>query len=637
MSLALFVLCLFPIAAQAGSLPALPPPSAPVPDCVPGSNRDFTVGPGHTFAELHDVPWESLMAGDSVRIYWRAVPYKGKFMVGAKGSAASPVHICGVRGADGSRPIITGDGASTRAALLNEYGSASARDVHQSRGIVMVKQLGSGVWDDFPTYIDIFGLDIRSGHPNYSYTDAAGTSKKYVAFGACVWLERGQNIRIMDNSISDCSQGIFTKSTDDGAYAITKNIVISHNTFSNNGIVDDFHMHTTYTASWNIIFEFNTYLPLRAGATGNGPKDRSVYSVFRYNDIRGGAHAIDMVEAQDFPQTAVTLPEYRTTLVYGNVIEKDGETGSLFHYGGDSYGAAAGDLWGERFFRKGTLWFFDNTVTITGLKAELFQLDTTEERAEVFNNVFYFAPGFTTGYMRMRAFRENVAAPLVDGGILNLGRNWITTGWTDTDPFHTVRGQLITAQPQVTGTTPPAGWLVPLAPRNREPALTAPTVAPTTAPTAAPTAAPTVAPTRPTVAPTAAPTAAPTRPTAAPTVAPTRPTAAPTIASTIAPTVASTVPPTTARTVATRQRRRRTVAPRAAILGERSLSGEAATWVPIVAALGGVAVLAVAVILAVVLVRRRRARQSTLYSPLCQEAVPPAGILPRASMDFHMV
>ena len=40
----------------------------------------------------------------------------------------------------------------------------------------------------------------------------------------------------------------------------------------------------------------------------------------RYNRIEEGAHAIDLVEAEDFPVTALALPAYRTTHVIGNQI-----------------------------------------------------------------------------------------------------------------------------------------------------------------------------------------------------------------------------------------------------------------------------------------------------------------------------
>ena len=40
----------------------------------------YNVGPGQPLATPADVPWESLLAGDTVRIHWRATPYLSKWV-----------------------------------------------------------------------------------------------------------------------------------------------------------------------------------------------------------------------------------------------------------------------------------------------------------------------------------------------------------------------------------------------------------------------------------------------------------------------------------------------------------------------------------------------------------------------------
>ena len=401
------------------------------------------------------MPWESLKAGDTVRIFARATPYTGKFLVAAQGTAAAPVRICGVRGANGERPVIDGNGAVTRRALASAYGSSAAvSDIHQRRSVIVVKQLATQPWESVPAHIQIDGLNIKRAHPNYSFTDAAGATKTYDGFGACVWVDRGHNIQILDNEINDCSMAVFTKSTDDGDFALTKNLRIAGNYLWGHGISGSDREHTTYTQGVGILLEFNRYGPLRSGAGGNSIKDRSVGTVVRYNRIEEGARALDLVEAEDFPAYALKDPAYRTTFVYGNQIKKNGNTGSVIHYGGDHYGSTAGASWGEPIFRKGTLYFFNNTLHITGSGAELFQLDTTEERAEVFNNIFVFADSVPVGQRSMRAARD-VGAGWTPGGILNLGRNWISSGWADSDPYHTVMGQLLGSANMIVGSSPP--------------------------------------------------------------------------------------------------------------------------------------------------------------------------------------
>ncbi len=418
--------------------PSPPPPPAPAPAPPPavlalapceasGKGVDYQVGPGKAYTALHQVPWEALKAGDTVRIFYSATPYAGKFLVAAQGTAASPVRICGVRGPNNERPIVDGSAAVTRAALASGYGgSASTSDIHQARSIVVIKSLATQDWTARPSHVQIDGLAIRRAHPNYTFTDAAGATKPYSKFGACVWVERGHDITIADNEISDCQMAIFSKSTDDGDFALTKNLRVAANHFFNNGVVNDWFEHTTYLQSVGLVLEFNRYGPMRAGATGNQHKDRSVGSVIRYNFIEGGAHSLDLVEAEDFPGAALANPAYRATFVYGNLLRNGAGARAIVHYGGDHFGSAPGANWGEPLFRKGTLYFFNNTVHGTGASGRIFRISTTDETVQAWNNVFYFEG---TGYLR-EAENDGVGASWVKDGNLVLGVNWIRSGWS---------------------------------------------------------------------------------------------------------------------------------------------------------------------------------------------------------------
>jgi hypothetical protein len=393
-------------------------------------------------------------------------------MIAAKGTADAPVRVCGVRDANNARPVIDGNGAVSRKALAAAYGSSTlvggltVSDIHQGRSIIVIKPLANSAssWTDFPSYVQIDGLNITRAHPKYTFIDAAGATKNYIDFGAAIWVERGHNITIADNEISDSQMAVFTKSTDDGDFAVSKDIRIAGNYFWGHGIAGDVHMHTTYTQSVGMVMEFNRYGALRSGASGNSVKDRSAGTVVRYNRIEDGAHAIDLVEAEDFPNTALASPSYRSTFVYGNLISKNGDLGSFIHYGGDHYSSTPGASWGEPIFRKGTLYFFNNTVMVNGTDASIFQLSTTEETAEVWNNVFVFASTVKTGYRTMRQTSE-ISSPWTPGGIVNLGRNWASTGWSDSDMYHTVPGQLNGTANMISGATSPldATTFVPLA------------------------------------------------------------------------------------------------------------------------------------------------------------------------------
>ena len=412
-----------------------------------GLGTDHRVGPGQTYTELEQVPWESLRAGDTVRIFHRAEPYRGKFMLAAQGTAAAPVRVCGVRSAAGERPTINGSGAVSRPTLAGGYSaSAEYRLLHQARSLILIKPLASAAdaWTQAPSHIQIDGLRIVRAHPDLSFTDVDGVSRRYEAFGACIWIERGRHITLADNEIADCQMGVFSKSTDDNSASVTRDLRLIGNHIHGHGIRGSDRVHATYTQGVGTVIEFNRYGAPREGALGNAIKDRSAGLTVRHNRIEEGAHALDLVEAEDFPKTALATASYRETHVHGNVIIKRGDTGTTVHYGGDHYGSWPGAMWGEPIYRKGTLHFYDNLVELTGSSAVLFQISTTEERVQAWNNIVVYAP---TVQSRLLRADQDIGASWTSGGIVTLGAdNRIVSGWRDTSPWHPVGGQLIGAE-----------------------------------------------------------------------------------------------------------------------------------------------------------------------------------------------
>src|SRR5262245_5457693 len=81
------------------------------------SGAIFEVGPAKPYTSIGAVPWESLQAGDTVRIYWRSTPYHEKWVICRQGTGAAPITVTGIPGPNGELPIIDGSGATTRLAL----------------------------------------------------------------------------------------------------------------------------------------------------------------------------------------------------------------------------------------------------------------------------------------------------------------------------------------------------------------------------------------------------------------------------------------------------------------------------------------------------------------------------------------
>jgi|CXWL01.1.fsa_nt_gi hypothetical protein len=357
----------------------------------------YDVGPGQPLAAIGQVPWATLAPGDVVRIHWRAEPYREKWVLDRRGTAAQPIVITGVPGPNGELPVISGENATTPDPLdfWNE-----------DRAVLKIG--GSNVpEDDLPAYLVVEGLELRSARPPYTFTDDGGVVRTYSTNAASIYVEKAEHLVIRGCTIRDSGNGLFVAAFDGD----TQDILIENNYILDNGIVGSGFEHNTYTAARGIVYQGNRFGPLRAGAGGNNLKDRSAGLVVRWNWIEGGNRQLDLVDAED-SQVIVDDPRYSVTHVYGNVlIEPDGAGNSqIVHYGGDS-GVTS-------IYRKGLLHFYNNTlVSRRAGNTTLLRLSTDDERADVRNNLLY-----------VTATGDRLA--LVDAdGVVDLSHNWMRSGW----------------------------------------------------------------------------------------------------------------------------------------------------------------------------------------------------------------
>jgi Putative Ig domain len=385
------------------------------------SAATYEVGTGKPYPTPSAVPWESLQPGDLVLIYWRSTPYNDKWVICRQGTAAAPIVVRGVAGPGGERPVIDGNGATTRLAL--DYWG-------EERSVIKIG--GASIpADTMPKYIVVEGLDVRSGRPPYTFTGDGGASASYVNNAAAVWIEKGENITVRDNALHDSGNGLFVSSAEPN---ISRTILIEANHIFDNGNTNSLFEHNTYTEALGITYQFNRFGPLRTGALGNNLKDRSAGLVVRYNWIEGGNRQLDLVETDS--ATIENDPAYRTTHVYGNVLIEPAAAGNrqIVHYGGDNGGTAN--------YRKGTLHFYQNTMVSTRTdRTTLFRLSTNDEHADARNNIFY--PSAHTG--------PNLSL-LDDTGVLNLTHNWFKAGYVG--GFSGVSGVITDDGTSVLGNTP---------------------------------------------------------------------------------------------------------------------------------------------------------------------------------------
>lgn len=357
------------------------------------------------------------MAGDTVRIHYRATPYKEKWVICRQGTAANPITVQGVPGPNGELPVISGDGAITPSPL-NYW--------NEERGLIKIGGANTPS-DTMPKYIVIENLDLRSARPGYTYTGDDGNNHAYINNAASIYVEKVQHLTIRNCILHDSGNGLFIGAWD----GETEDILVQGNYIYDNGNNGSIFEHNNYTAAHGIIFEFNRFGPLRSGCGGSNLKDRSAGTVVRYNWIEGGNRALDLVD--DDGGGVAGFPEFSKTYVYGNVLIEldDGLNSQIAHYGGDSGNTNE--------YRKGTLYFYNNTVvSFRSGNTTLVRLSTDSETADVRNNIVY-----------VTAVGSKLA--LIDAdGVFNYRNNWFKTGYVASHNGGTVNNQ----GGNLTGTSP---------------------------------------------------------------------------------------------------------------------------------------------------------------------------------------
>jgi len=393
-------------------------------DCThKGSGTDYPVGPKQKYAKIGDVPFESLKAGDTVRIHHREEPYREKMFIGGRGTEKAPIRICGVAGPKGELPVIDGKDATTRKQLDFPF------EGHQVRGLVIIGHPHGEPWAYMPSHIVFEGLEVRNSSPPYSYTDRAGKKASYVRNAAGIFVERASHLTIRGCVVRQNNNGIFMGTG--GGEGLTQNVLLEGNHIYDNGSVEAYYEHNVYNEASNVVYQYNRFGSPRAGAQGvlgANIKERSAGVVIRYNWIEDGAHILDIVDAQEAMDTTRSMPSFHATHVYGNVIVR-GTTpsGSMIHYGGDS-GVFTN-------YRKGKLHFYNNTVIVRNEKypdytrTPVFELSTNEEQLDSRNNVYWstIAPDDTHAIGMLGARDE------VSSGVASFAGDWVRSGWTGHD------------------------------------------------------------------------------------------------------------------------------------------------------------------------------------------------------------
>jgi hypothetical protein len=368
-----------------GTTSRAPPPATSV--VAPGSHgapggggTTYHVGPGQRFANIGDVPWYKLGAGDTVYIHHRATPYREKFLISGRGRPTQWIRVLGVPGPAGELPIISGDGATTGTNMHYRWQdvSATGNAVIQTLGVVQIAahaDPGSGT-APIPGYIEVANLRVQDGFKTYQFTAENGAVAAYSGFAACIYARSPQHLLVRDSVLTNCGQGFYNWTGDGSAdkwwAGLAVDIVLRGNTFTNNGNPASYTEHQTYTEADGVIIEGNHFGPQRAGALGSQIKDRSAGTVIRYNHLEQSRAGwdIDLVEPQEgcpslCYSTGATVrknPRYLEAFVYGNAFanRNPGGSGNYVHWNEDHQQGR-----GRAQEPDGRLYFYNNTIVST--------------------------------------------------------------------------------------------------------------------------------------------------------------------------------------------------------------------------------------------------------------------------------
>lgn len=441
--------------------------------CVHSSNigKDYEVGPGKAYQNLNDVPWENLGPGDSVRVHWRATPYREKVLISSQGTATDPIVFCGIPdGPSGAPPILEGRGAKTRPQI--KFGpNAGQNSTVEANGVVIVFP-GVHWYQQKPKHIVIAGLQIQGARtdpdPNKpDFYDVTGKPRKYYTYGgksgaSAVYIWGSENVTVRGNVLIDSGNGLMVMSQFDEK-TTSRHILIEGNDFHGNGSPGSYATHNAYTEAIDIIFQYNNFGRLADGAEGDAIKDRSAGTVVRYNRIEPGEFMVNLVDATSSNwQAFVADPSYAHSWVYGNVfIDRPNPNTAVFPNGtsftkdGVYWSTAlshaivrySGDSGSYASYRRGTLHFYSNTVIIQAdasknYPVNLFYLDNDPAKpagtVDMRNNVIYREAQSAGATPVAVNLADSGLAPSTQGAFV-LGPSWMSSGisLTPVKPFQT--------------------------------------------------------------------------------------------------------------------------------------------------------------------------------------------------------
>jgi hypothetical protein len=272
-----------------------------------------------------------------------------------------------------------------------------------------------------------------------SITDTTGAAANWHKFASGIYIERGENIAIINCDIHDNGNGLFQNSKYD-EQGQSRYLLVERNYLHDNGNAGSASEHNAYTEGVGTVYQYNRFGNTQAGSYGDNVKERSAGITFRYNFFEGGVYMIDLLDPQSNSSYEKTQKDawgnllVNSAYVYGNTMFMHTEpspTGwqhSVLDFGDGP------NSWGN--IRAGKIYFYNNTV-VSQYDYEfwhqpvitLFTINNNlgAPTVQARNNIFH-AMSVTAGA------KPEPLAIFHGYGNADFSNNWISAGWMNSDP-----------------------------------------------------------------------------------------------------------------------------------------------------------------------------------------------------------
>lgn len=333
--------------------------------CQHGEGRRYEVGPDQPYANPRDVPWLDLLPCDEVLIHYRPQPYTDMVFVASRGAPRKWITIRGVPGPRGERPVFSGVHAVMPAATGANRWTQSAALLTVARPDPGVAPVGAYYK---PGFLHITGLTFRGARAPAPITDIQGKPAVWGEFAAGISATGVEHLAVTDCEFDSNGLGLFVNSTN-GETMQSRDLLVAHNYFHDNGVVNQASQHNAYTEAIGTVYEYNYFgAPIR-GMGGDNIKERSAGIVFRYNYVQDGTFLLGLQdpdsnkELESVEEDAWGEKLVASAFVYGNtfVVTRptvyDNAPPAIVQHGN---GGVVAD-WNKQI-REGTLYFYGNQV-----------------------------------------------------------------------------------------------------------------------------------------------------------------------------------------------------------------------------------------------------------------------------------